>query len=348
MSINIGEVIKKIRNESGLSQLDLSKATSIDRAQISKIESGVIQGVTYNTIEKIFYALGNELVPVSIKQEKKLNIHPFVKWAGGKTQLLSTINEYLPKQINRYFEPFIGGGALLFNIQPKEAFVNDSNTDLMETFKCFKNNKLFKELKERLIEHENNHSEDYYLKIRGLDRETNYNDLPITEKAARLIYLNKACFNGLYRVNSNGFFNVPSGKKEKVNCFDRKNFEDLHAYFMNSNIHISNVDFEEVVKDAKQGDFVYFDPPYDTWEEKASFTSYSKDNFNKEDQARLAKVFAELSNKGVYVMLSNHNTKYIRELYKDFNIRVVNAKRMINSNGTGRGNVEEVIITNYE
>ena len=163
-----------------------------------------------------------------------------------------------------------------------------------------------------------------------------------------MIYLNKACFNGLYRVNSKGYFNVPSGKKKIVHCFDRKTFDNLNLFFKNRKPVITSIDFELAVKNAKAGDFVYFDPPYDTWEEKNSFTSYDKNAFGKEEQIRLAKVFKDLSNKGVYVMLSNHNTKFINELYKDFHITVVPAKRMINSKADGRGAVEEVIITNYE
>ena len=193
-----------------------------------------------------------------------------------------------------------------------------------------------------------NHSEEYYYQIRKMDQLEEFNKLPLYVRAARMIYLNKACFNGLYRVNSKGYFNVPSGKKKIVHCFDRKTFDNLNLFFKNRKPVITSIDFELAVKNAKAGDFVYFDPPYDTWEEKNSFTSYDKNAFGKEEQIRLAKVFKDLSNKGVYVMLSNHNTKFINELYKDFHITVVPAKRMINSKADGRGAVEEVIITNYE
>ena len=159
--------------------------------------------------------------------------------------------------------------------------------------------------------------------------------------------MNKSCFNGLYRVNSNGYLNVPSGKKKKVQTYDKENIIKLHDYFMNNNVTILEGDFSKAVENAKPGDFVYFDPPYDPFDDRESFTSYTKFNFSKEDQKRLADLFKELSNKGVYVMLSNHNTKYINELYEGFNIYIVNAKRMINADSKGRGNVEEVIITNY-
>ena len=206
----------------------------------------------------------------------------------------------------------------------------------------------FELLKQELLKHEENHSEEYYYQVREMDKLEGFSNLPIYVRAGRMIYLNKACFNGLYRVNSKGYFNVPSGKKKAVNCFDKKTFDNLNLFFKNRKPVITSIDFEEAVKNAKAGDFVYFDPPYDTWEEKNSFTSYDKNAFGKEEQVRLAKVFKELSDKGVYVMLSNHNTKFINELYKGFHMTVVPAKRMINSKADGRGEVEEVIITNYE
>lgn len=180
-----------------------------------------------------------------------------------------------------------------------------------------------------------------------MDQEEGFLSLPIYVRAARMIYLNKACFNGLYRVNSQGFFNVSSGRKKKVVTFDEENFDSLREFFRNNDIMILNGDFEDAVKSAKAGDFVYFDPPYDVIENKNSFTSYAKNDFGKDEQIRLARLYKKLSDKGVFVMLSNHNTAFINELYKDFNIHVVNAKRMINSKADGRGEVEEVIITNY-
>lgn len=166
-------------------------------------------------------------------------------------------------------------------------------------------------------------------------------------KAARLIYLNKACFNGLYRVNSKGFFNVPSAKRKVVNAYNETLFKDIQTYFNSASIEVLSGDFEAAVKDAKKGDFVYFDPPYDTLEEQNNFTTYTKDAFGKEEQVRLSNVFKDLDKRGVFIMLSNHNTPFIQNLYKGFNINVVLARRSINSKGDGRGAVEEVIITNY-
>lgn len=275
-------------------------------------------------------------------------MHPFVKWAGGKTQLLDRIRELMPKEYNHYYEPFIGGGALLFSIAPKNFAINDFNSELIQAYKCFTNEDDFKKLVERLDYHQKHHSEEYYYKVRGMDKSTDFLNLPAYERAARMIYLNKSCFNGLYRVNSKGFFNVPSGKKRKVVCYEKENLEEIRIFFSNSRFEILNGDFQDAVKNVQHGDFVYFDPPYDTWEDKDSFTSYAKSPFGKEEQKRLANVYKTLSDEGAFVMLSNHNTEYIRELYKDFHIHVVEAKRMINSKASGRGNVEEVIITNYE
>lgn len=173
-----------------------------------------------------------------------------------------------------------------------------------------------------------------------------FNKLVDYKRAARTIYLNKACFNGLYRVNSKNELNVPFGKKLKVNTYEGQNLGIICGYLNYNDVKLLSTDFEEAVKDAKKGDFVYFDPPYDS--DTSTFNSYTEGGFGKDEQVRLAKVFKELSDRGCYVMLSNHNTILINELYKNFNIHVIEAKRNINSNGKKRGKVEEVIITNYE
>ncbi len=275
-------------------------------------------------------------------------MHPFVKWAGGKTQLLNTIKTLMPKEFNTFYEPFVGGGALFFDVAPKSAVINDFNEELIITYECFNNYENFERLIERLNFYTKVHSELMFYAVREMDKKDEFLLLPNYERAARLIYLNKTCFNGLYRVNSDGFFNVPFGKKEKVNCFDEDNFNSIHKYFLNSKIKILNCDFEEAVKDAKKGDFVYFDPPYDTLDDRETFTAYGKIPFGKKEQVRLADCFKKLADKGVYVMLSNHNTDFIKKLYQGYNLHVVKARRNINSNGKGRGSVEEVIITNYE
>src|SRR5690554_2112838 len=270
-----------------------------------------------------------------------------VKWAGGKRQLLEKLIEFMPTKFNNYFEPFVGGGALLFELMPAKATINDVNKELLAIYKSLEKEDSYKLMLEELDIHEKNHSEEYYYLVREQDRKPGFFDLPIWQRAARTIYLNKSCYNGLYRVNSKGYFNVPSGKKKTVKTYEIDNMDIIHKYFSSESIRILEGDFEEAVADAKEGDFVYFDPPYDPFKDKNSFTAYTKYDFTKEDQIRLSELFKNLSSKGVYVMLSNHNTKFINELYSGFNINVVYAKRMINSNSNGRGNIEEVIITNY-
>lgn len=272
---------------------------------------------------------------------------PFVKWAGGKRQILDKLIKYVPEDFNTYYEPFVGGGALFFELSPKNAVINDSNEELINVFRCIKDEEKLTKMCNELNHHEANHSEEYYYKIRNIDRDKNkFNRLSDYKRAARTIYLNKTCFNGLYRVNSKGEFNVPFGKKLKVNTYEGQNIGIIHAYLNFNNIKILSIDFEEAVKDAKEGDFIYFDPPYDS--DTSTFNSYTEDGFSKDEQIRLSNVFKNLSDRGCYVMLSNHNTVLINELYKDFYIHKITAKRNINSNGKKRGKVEEVIITNYE
>ena len=271
---------------------------------------------------------------------------PFVKWAGGKRQIIDMLIKYAPREFNTYYEPFVGGGALFFELSPKKGVINDSNEELINIYKCLCNEDKFKKMCSVLNHYEKEHNEEFYYKIRNKDRNKNaYNKLADYTKAARTIYLNKACFNGLYRVNSKNEFNVPFGKKNKVNTYDGSNLITVSNYLTLNNIKICNEEFEKSVKTAKKGDFVYFDPPYDS--DTSTFNSYTEEGFGKEEQKRLAKVFKELDKKGVYVMLSNHNTVLVNELYKDYNIHVIEAKRNINSNGKKRGKVEEVIITNY-
>lgn len=356
IQIEFGNRIKELRIGYGISQEELASITGIKRENLSRVEAGKYNA-TLQTIEKFCKAFNmnpSQLLLFSDAQETEtqknesiIKPHPFVKWAGGKKQILEKLTAYIPSSFNTYFEPFIGGGALFLNLMPKSAVINDLNEELIDAYKCLQDDKKFNKLLEILKMHEEKHSEEYYYEVREMDRNTDFSSLTEPERAARMIYLNKACFNGLYRVNAKGFFNVPSGRKEKVKTFEKENMESIHNYFKKSKIKFLCTDFKESVKTAQKGDFVYFDPPYDTLEDKESFTSYAKDGFGKEQQKRLSEVFKELSNKEVSVMLSNHNTDYIKTLYKDFNIHVIEAKRMINSDPKGRGNVKEVIITNY-
>ena len=276
-----------------------------------------------------------------------MSLQPFVKWAGGKRQIMDKLLEFKPKKFRHYYEPFVGGGALLLELLPIRATINDSNKELMYVYKCLRSKRLFKKFWELCKLHEENHSEEYYYQVRDMDRKKSaYAKMTMVEKAARCVYLNKACFNGLYRVSSKGYFNVPSAKREKVKCFEDKNMLELHKYFHKRKPIILNKDFAEAVKTAKAGDLVYFDPPYDVVGEQ-SFTSYTAGGFGRDEQTRLRDLIKELTERGVFVMASNANTEFIQGLYKDFNIHVINAKRMINSNGKGRGKISELLITNY-
>ena len=277
-----------------------------------------------------------------------LKAKPFVKWAGGKRQIIDKLLKLVPVEYNTYYEPFVGGGALLFELSPKCAVINDSNKELINVYKTISTDEGYEETLKLLNTYEKKHDEAFYYKIRNIDKDkTKFAKLNDYERAARTIYLNKACFNGLYRVNSKGEFNVPFNKKLKINTYDGQNMTLAYVYFQTNKITMLSTDFEEAVKDAKKGDFIYFDPPYDS-ENDDTVNSYTEDGFGKEEQRRLARVYKELSDRGCYVMLSNHNTTLINELYKDYNIHVINAKRNINSKGEKRGSVEEVIITNYE
>jgi len=278
-------------------------------------------------------------------------VRPFLKWAGGKRQLLPEIVKYLPKMTSKhtYYEPFIGGGALLFELQPPKAVINDSNKELINCYKVIRDS--LDELIEELSKDKYSNSETSYYEMRDLDRSTKqYEILSEVEKAARIIYLNKTCYNGLFRVNSQGQFNVPFGRYKNPNFLDDAVLRAVNKYLNSNNITLLNQDFAEAVKDAKRGDFVYFDPPYDPVSETASFTGYDVNGFNRDEQERLKEEFDALHKRGCKVMLSNSCTDFILDLYKDYQDTIikVRATRSINSNALKRGRVDEVLVLNYE
>ena len=267
---------------------------------------------------------------------------PFVKWAGGKTQLLLEIIKRVPKKFNYYYEPFIGGGSVLLALQPLGATINDINKELIHVYNTIKHQPL--KLVQAVYKLDSYECDcNYYLKQKDY-----YNKL-ITEQqynidmAALFIFLNKHCFNGLYRVNQQGLFNVPWNKKTSGVSINIENILNISNYLQN--IEIFNKDFEEVLEDCDEDDFIFIDSPYDPICENG-FIDYSKEGFTKEDHIRLAKVFKKLDERGCYCMLTNHNTSLINELYYDFNIDIVDVRRSINSNGNDRKG-KEVIITNY-
>ena len=274
---------------------------------------------------------------------------PIIKWVGGKSQLAKTIKEMLPPaNINTYYEPFFGGGAVLLDLDPttyKEAVVSDINPCLINMYTQVRDN--VEEVIELLdfldMAHEQvADKKAYYYRVRRLFN-SDLNNEDAAAQAARFIYLNKHCFNGLYRVNKKGEFNVPFNGKEDGGSFDTKHLREVSNRF--KDVTFKLCDFEETVKDATTGDFVFFDSPYAPLT-PTSFTDYTKEGFSYDDHVRLAKLFKELTDRGVYCMLTNHDTELIRELYKDYNIKVVDVRRSINRNGSGRKGAE-VIITNY-
>lgn len=272
-------------------------------------------------------------------------VAPVVKWAGGKRQLLSEIVKHIPDNFSTYYEPFLGGGAVLFHLQPRKAIVNDINEELINMYLVIKDN--VEELIESLKKHKND--EEYYYKIRDLDRDKErYNQLNNIEKASRIIFLNKTCYNGLFRVNSQGQFNVPFGKYKKPDIVNEITLRAVSNYLNNAQITFKCTDFEEALKGIKKGAFVYFDPPYDPVSYTASFTGYDTNGFDQNEQIRLKELCDKLNRRGVKFLLSNSATDFILDLYKEYNITIVKARRVINSKGDKRGEVDEVLVKNYE
>lgn len=272
-------------------------------------------------------------------------LSPFVKWVGGKREVINKhLHKYFPSTFNNYLEPFVGGGAVLFYLQPSKAIINDKNNELITTYQQIKNDVNL--LMNNLNEFHNKHSKDFFYKTR---KEKPTNNLDI---AARFIYLNKTCFNGIYRVNSNNEFNVPFNNKEKdkLILYDKDNLINISKYFNKNKIKIYSKDFKEIFKLAKPNDFIFCDPPYDYHENiKDGFDSYTKDGFGKQGQIDLANCLKKAHKNNVKWMLTNHNTKLINELYKDFTIIPIKTNRNINSIGTKRKNEgDEVVIINYE
>ena len=281
---------------------------------------------------------------VTLMPKNKL-VSPVLKWVGGKRQLLPSIKPMLPKRITSYCEPFVGGGAVLFDLQPKKAIVNDINSDLILVYTVIRDN--VEALIELLETYPN--EESFYYELRNIDRDQEkYDKLSEIERAARVIFLNKTCYNGLYRVNNAGEFNSPFGKYKNPNIVNAPVLRAVSTYFNSSEITFSTTDFELVLEQVRKGTFVYLDPPYDPVSDTSSFTGYSKGGFSREQQIQLRECCDRLNARGVKFMLSNSATDFIREQYSDYHITIVQAKRAINSVASKRGDVEEVIITNYE
>jgi len=285
-----------------------------------------------------------------LNQSNFTKYQPFVKWVGGKRGLLSQIIPLIPKEFNNYFEPFVGGGALFFELyslgllKDKKVYLFDINSELINAYNVVKNNPIklinnLKELKEK-------HSKEHYYDVRAWDREDNFLQRSEIERAARFIYLNKTCFNGLYRVNSKGYHNVPIGHYKNPNICD-----ELVIYNASEALQsaiILNTLYKDVMKHASKDDFVYFDPPYYPLTPTSSFTSYSEFNFLDKEQIELFEVFKKLDEKECKVAHSNSDTEFIKNLYQEFYIKEMQANRFINSKSSGRGKISEILVRNSQ
>lgn len=278
-----------------------------------------------------------------------IHFKPFLKWAGGKRALVCDIMPFVPKNFKTYFEPFLGGGAMFFALYQKgllkdEIILSDKNIELINTYNTLQNNtnELFKILEELQV----NHNKEQFYKIRNLDRNKDFKNQDSVFRAARFIYINKTCFNGLCRYNARGEFNTPMGSYKNPKIYEKSLL--INASLALQNTQIYKDDFEIISSKAQKDDFIYFDPPYYPLSKTSSFVSYT-DNFLENEQIRLAELFKALNAKGVKMLQSNSNTPFIRELYKDFEIIELKAKRVINCKGDNRGEITELLIRgNYE
>lgn len=268
-----------------------------------------------------------------------------MKWVGGKRQLLDVLAPLLPQRITTYCEPFIGGGALLFYLQPHTAYINDINDELINVYNVIKNNvealiaalQIFK------------NQTEYFYAVRDWDRnKLEYCTRSDVEKASRILYLNKTCYNGLFRVNNAGEFNSPFGNYRNPNIVNAPTLRALSSYLNTAIIHLTSLDYKEVLKMLPKDTFIYLDPPYDPVSDTSFFTGYSRGGFTRADQIRLRKCCDDLTAKGLKFMLSNSATDFIKEQYSAYHITVVQAKRVLNSDSTKRGKVDELVVRNYE
>lgn len=273
-------------------------------------------------------------------------MQPFTKWTGGKRQLLPMLREKMPEHYHRYFEPFVGAGALFFDQLPKNAIINDFNAELINCYHQIKGNP--SDLIALLTEHQAQNSKEYYLNLRSFDRDERLSNLTETARAARILYMLRVDFNGLYRVNRNNQFNVPYGKYKNPKIVNADLIWEISEYLNENQIEILHGDFEKAVENAQENDFVYFDPPYIPLSETSSFTSYTADGFDMTDQIRLRDTFVKLDQKGVKIMLSNSSSNLTKELYKDFYIHEIPVKRSNGAKSSSRRKITEVIVTNYE
>ncbi len=283
---------------------------------------------------------------------KLLTAQPFLKWAGGKGQLLKQYDTFFPQiPITNYYEPFVGSGAVFFYLRGQKLFkqyhLSDVNEELINCYQVIQDD--VETLIALLAYHKEKHTrlgKKHYYMVRAKDRDNKWEKTSEVERAARMIYLNKTCFNGLWRVNSKGQFNVPMGRYKNPDILNEERLKAASVALQGVEIAVKG--FEQVVEYAEKGDFVYFDPPYVPLSPTANFTSYSADSFGETQQHELAEVFTHLDKKGCYVMLSNSDTPLVKELYQTFELKPVMARRAISSNGLDRGPISEVVVLNYD
>ncbi|MDR0747524.1 MAG: DNA adenine methylase [Helicobacteraceae bacterium] len=273
-------------------------------------------------------------------------VAPVLKWAGGKRQILEALISLLPdEKITVYCEPFVGGGALLFRLRPQTAFINDINGELMGVYGAIKDDV---EALIAALETFRNDPDCFYA-VRSWDRnKTAYKARTAVEKAARILYLNKTCYNGLFRVNSAGEFNSPFGNYRNPNIVNASTLRAVCAYFNAAEVRLTSVDYTAALRNLPKEAFVYLDPPYDPVSDTANFTSYARGGFSRKDQIALRAACDELNARGIKFMLSNSATDFIKELYSPYNVTIIRAKRAINSNSAKRGEVDELIARNYK
>lgn len=272
-------------------------------------------------------------------------LKPVLKWVGGKRQLLRKIAPLLPREIESYCEPFLGGAAVLFFIQPSKAIVNDLNGELIALYETIRDD--VELLIEDLRKHRN--TKEYFYELRGIDRDSEaFEKLSKIERASRLIYLNRTCFNGIFRVNARGEFNTPFGCYKDPSIVNEPVLRAINDYLKNSDVSIFSEDFEKTLSRISGETFVYLDPPYEPVSETANFTRYCREGFGRDEQIRLKRCCDDLSSRGIKFLLSNSSSDFIRELYKDYEIVTVGAKRSVNSDTAKRGTVGEVLIRNYD
>ncbi len=297
-------------------------------------------------MQKVIFTVVVYVLHVGVMKKGNKLVMPFLKWVGGKRQIMTSIVDLMPKDIANYtyVEPFIGGGAVFFHLQPKTAIINDFNDELINVYRVIKEN--LEELILDLKRHKN--EADYFYELRSLDRSDGFKELSPIERASRVIFLNKTFYNGLYRVNNSGEFNAPFGRYVNPNIVNEPTLKAVSKYLNSNQVEIKSGDYSDILNAINKKSFVYLDPPYHPLTEGSNFTGYIQGGWNMYDQVNLKLACDDLNKKNIKFLLSNSASDFIIDLYRDYKIDFVKANRSINSIGSNRGEVDEVLIRNYE